>query len=464
MKFNIIDSSTTWYGAAKQIERQLIDMGNIPSIEEDSISLCYANDLGSIDPYSMNAITPQNRYPLKRALESKAQFLFYNQKSCMNWFQSKTNNFYLPLAINSNIYKIYKDIERVIDIGYIGKSYPVENRFKFLNTIQQLPNLKAIHIDKDIFFEEAARCYNQCKIVVNDAQANEINMRVFEATACNALLITKHVPFLEELFIYNKEIIVYDSLEELKEKIEFYLKHDSEREKIAYQGFKKTHQAHTYYERCKFIVNKVKGDKSVSFLSDIITYKQTYENLFTQQPMLQERLFDNTLPDGNIKYNIRSRMEEVKKLCYGDVLDVGTQKGGYLFHIKNNSKVISCVGIDISEAYIQEAKKRQPDLNFIVGSIEKLPFFDKSFDTVIASEILEHILDLNVGICELKRVVKDTGQILITVPDYDYREVHEHIRNFTRFDFIQLFNLFQVEFIDIPNCLNILIRITKNIS
>jgi len=47
-------------------------------------------------------------------------------------------------------------------------------------------------------------------------------------------------------------------------------------------------------------------------------------------------------------------------------------------------------GIDIGEAAIEEARKRMPTSNFIVGSILNLPFEDKQFDLVFSSGVLIH--------------------------------------------------------------------------
>lgn len=50
--------------------------------------------------------------------------------------------------------------------------------------------------------------------------------------------MTSHFPYIEELFTEN-ELVWYKSIEALHEKIEYYLKHDEERETIAFNGKKK---------------------------------------------------------------------------------------------------------------------------------------------------------------------------------------------------------------------------------
>ncbi|MCX6765903.1 MAG: glycosyltransferase [Candidatus Moranbacteria bacterium] len=460
-KFKFIDSSITWYGITKQLERNLINLGYEPS--ETGVSICYANDIGEVDPYSLKKINQENRVTLRRALDSKADFLFYSQKICDKWFKDRRNSFYLPSGVDTNVFKLYDGIVRDVNVGFVGKRYDTPVRKEFLNKLSSDENnFNFVMAEKDnLFFENLARFYNRCKIVVNDSQQNEITMRMFEATACGCLLITRKVPFIDELFEPGKEIVTYNNNEDMIKKIKHYLKNEKERIRITENGRKKTHLVHSYYDRARFIVNKIKGERKASFITNEEKYIALYDNLHNALPKAQERLFDPSLPDTNVKWNIRERMRKTVALCRGDVLDVGTQKGGYLLHARKNPEVKRLVGIDISKDYIIEAKKRQPDVEFKVGRIEKIPFPNESFDTIMVTEVLEHIPNLMKGIYECKRVMKKDGQLLISVPDYDYEEDPYHVRNFTRFDFTQLFENMKVKFIDLKDCLNILVRITN---
>lgn len=53
-------------------------------------------------------------------------------------------------------------------------------------------------------------------------------------------------------------------------------------------------------------------------------------------------------------------------------------------------------------------------IKWIKGRIEKLPFADKSFDTVVCAHTLEHVLDIQKAISELRRVTKK--RLMIVVP------------------------------------------------
>jgi len=85
-----------------------------------------------------------------------------------------------------------------------------------------------------------------------------------------------------------------------------------------------------------------------------------------------------------------------------------------------------------------------PGAAAISGDAAHLPFCDKSFDLVIASEVLEHILDDQRAMNELARVLRPGGRIAVTVPAFfpericwglsaAYHEVPGgHVRIYTR--------------------------------
>jgi spore maturation protein CgeB len=84
-------------------------------------------------------------------------------------------------------------------------------------------------------------------IDVAEGYAN--NMRLFEATGVGALLLTEAAPNLKELFEPGREVVSYESEDDLVEKIEHYLRNDDERLEIAAAGQKRTLSEHTYRRR-----------------------------------------------------------------------------------------------------------------------------------------------------------------------------------------------------------------------
>jgi hypothetical protein len=96
------------------------------------------------------------------------------------------------------------------------------------------------------------------KIVVNghssaaDGYAN--NMCLFESTGVGTLLVTEAKRNLSELFEVGTEVVSYENANDCVEKLEYYLAHDEERERIARAGQKRTLREHTYRDRMSELV------------------------------------------------------------------------------------------------------------------------------------------------------------------------------------------------------------------
>lgn len=93
------------------------------------------------------------------------------------------------------------------------------------------------------------------------------------------------------------------------------------------------------------------------------------------------------------------------------ILDVGCGDG--LVTNKLAGEIV--VGIDISRVALMRVSQEKA-----LGSAESLPFKSRSFDLVLAAELLEHLergsLEMVIG--EMKRVAK--RYILVTTPDKEY--------------------------------------------
>lgn len=110
-----------------------------------------------------------------------------------------------------------------------------------------------------------------------------------------------------------------------------------------------------------------------------------------------------------------SVIAELSKIMTGNVLDVGCGEG-YTLNRLVRAGIGNClVGIDVSETAIILGKKLFPDLTLIQGDIYNLPFDDNLFDTVICTEVLEHLREPQKAIRELKRV--SNKYLLLSVPN-----------------------------------------------
>lgn len=75
------------------------------------------------------------------------------------------------------------------------------------------------------------------------------------------------------------------------------------------------------------------------------------------------------------------------------------------------------VGCDISEQALGRARARGTG-EYAGCDIHRLPFRDQEFDVVVCCETLEHTLDPDAALRELRRVAKPGASLLLTTPSY----------------------------------------------
>lgn len=97
-------------------------------------------------------------------------------------------------------------------------------------------------------------------------------------------------------------------------------------------------------------------------------------------------------------------------------LDIGCSSGIMTARVAQILPKKSTVyGIDCYEAAIKFASSKYPHINFSVADAHKLPFKNNSFDLVICTETLEHVLDPEKVLKEMKRVLKKNGYAIISM-------------------------------------------------
>ncbi|MCX7698099.1 MAG: glycosyltransferase [Candidatus Goldbacteria bacterium] len=182
---------------------------------------------------------------------------------------------YLPfgydLEINYPMY-IKNDDEKKYygsDIAFIG-TYD-EERAWWLNQIKDYnlkiwgnswwkanKDLQKKWMKKPAYGEEFNKICSSSKIVLNIIRKQNIpshNMRTFEAPACKSFVLSTRTDEVKEFFEEDKEIVLFSNPEELRQKIDFYLKNDKLREKIRESGYSRLiNSNNSYLDRAKKIL------------------------------------------------------------------------------------------------------------------------------------------------------------------------------------------------------------------
>jgi SAM-dependent methyltransferase len=98
------------------------------------------------------------------------------------------------------------------------------------------------------------------------------------------------------------------------------------------------------------------------------------------------------------------------------ILNIGCGTGGTIDMLERFGEVDNVDASDDAIAFVRKLGYRSITK---VDGID-LPFKDKTYDVVGAFDVLEHIEDHQSALSEWKRVLKDDGAIVITVPAYQW--------------------------------------------
>ena len=152
-------------------------------------------------------------------------------------------------------YRKIEGVQKDVGVSFVGQ--PHGDRRAVID------RLKAAGINVEIYgtgwgkrlsFDEMIMMFNRTKVNLNlnnaaDARFKQIKGRNFEVPACGGFLLTGAPENLPEYYEPGKELAAFGDITDMIEKIRYYLKNDSERERIAKSGHERTMREHTFKQR-----------------------------------------------------------------------------------------------------------------------------------------------------------------------------------------------------------------------
>jgi hypothetical protein len=174
----------------------------------------------------------------------------------------------LPHAVDAETFE-KSEGERDLEVGWVGRADgPLyKTRRKVLHLLSQ--HFRMNEWWRPYTYEEMAKVYQQSKIAVNvgrDDYLQDANLRVFEAMAAGALLITQLPSELILIgFEPNVHFVGYESESDLLDLVRYYLSNEKKRQQIAEAGREKVLKEHTYDARVKTLLSMLEQDKGRLF-------------------------------------------------------------------------------------------------------------------------------------------------------------------------------------------------------
>lgn len=137
-------------------------------------------------------------------------------------------------------------------------------------------------------------------------RSRQIKARVFEVPGAGGFLLTEHADRIDDFYQVGKEIVTYDSIADLAEKIRFYLNQPDRRDHIAQAGFQRTKQEHIYEMRFKALFESIPkqavSDTSNAAVLDMFkSIRKSHQTRYFLKIIRQLLLFPCVMIWGNVR-------------------------------------------------------------------------------------------------------------------------------------------------------------------
>ena len=139
-------------------------------------------------------------------------------------------------------------VERIRTLNRLARHFPVA-----LYTQSDPSPLKGVDVRGAAdTLTEMPKIFHASKINLNMTMRpieTGLSLRVWDILGCGGFLLTNYQAEIPEYFEIGRDVETYQSMEELEQKVQYYLTHEEERVEIAINGYEKTMRYHTYEMR-----------------------------------------------------------------------------------------------------------------------------------------------------------------------------------------------------------------------
>lgn len=154
-----------------------------------------------------------------------------------------------------------EDIKGIVADTYIGYKCTEQERIRTLAaiseyfdmdlwTLSDTSMLPKVHnhggADSNTMMPQIIKCSKINLNMTNRPIKTGLPLRIFDLMGAGGFVISNYQAEIPEIFIPDEDIVLYDSIPDLLNKIGYYLEHDEERKQIAKNGYEKVKMCHSY--------------------------------------------------------------------------------------------------------------------------------------------------------------------------------------------------------------------------
>lgn len=275
----------------KNLQVYLINQNLIRLVKKHKPKLLFAQKAETISPETIDMIKSlgvitinfyndlMGEWPVISKIAPHYNFFFNQDHVVLKklWYELGLKNCFYMNHSAEPLLDPFTNRQDKYPISFIGtynkEVYP--NREKYLEVIKDL----GLHIWgndewqktslRDCFHgrahgDERFDIYSKSKIVIDinweHFPSEGVSVRPFEVAGSGACLFVDLIKKdIKDVYEENKEFISFSNVDELRDKVEYYLNHDEERKKIAQAGYNRTVTEHTYDHRISQIIDTIKN-------------------------------------------------------------------------------------------------------------------------------------------------------------------------------------------------------------
>jgi len=176
--------------------------------------------------------------------------------------------YHLPSSADTGTFHPLPQAAPVADVTFVGTRTP--RREPILYAVQDFDllvygpgwcnsTLRKSCVRPEAFGSRTNEVFNRSRINLNvhnwTAPGTAMNLRLFEVPASGGFLLTDWVAEIDSAYTEDEHLVCWRSVEELRDKIVYYLAHDAERREIARRGHEHFLRHHTYAARVRQLLD-----------------------------------------------------------------------------------------------------------------------------------------------------------------------------------------------------------------
>ena len=146
-----------------------------------------------------------------------------------------------------------------MDLWTLSDTTPISNAYECRNILKTPRRSKGVCVrggaDSNTMMPKIIKCSKINLNLTNKPIKTGLPLRIFDLMACGGFVLSNYQSEIPDIFVPDEDIVLYESIPDMLNKIDYYLTHEDERLAIANNGYEKVKTLHSYDQRLLSIFN-----------------------------------------------------------------------------------------------------------------------------------------------------------------------------------------------------------------